>query len=242
MYTLFNKKSRMIARKINEKYIVENFAVLSKLNSGTQKIGLQEYMVVPSNLSDYLHTIKRKAQIIGIKDIGYIIVRCGIRAGSRVVEGGVGSGSLTTALLYYTYPNGHVYTYEIRSDHAEFAKRNIERIEHNHWTLKIGDITRDVTERDVDAFLVDIPEPWNAISSAEHSLKVGGCFMAYVPTYNQMEKIYKIMKTKGFIDMEATSLLKIDMHIGDLGTRPENIEVPHTGFLVFGRKARLQTF
>ncbi len=236
MFTLFNNRKRYIAWKKGDKYVVGDFAVLRNLHEGKIKIGLKEYISMKSNLYDYLSTIRRNAQIIDIKDSSYIIARCGIRAGSVVVEGGMGSGALTTALLYFTYPSGRVFTYERRKDFAEFAKNNVERIEHEHWTLKHGDVTKDVEEREVDAFVVDIPEPWNAVDMAKKALKRGGCFSSYVPTFNQMEKVYKKMEEEGFMDMEACEIIKRGMHVGELGTRPDNIEVGHTGFMIFGRK------
>ena len=236
MYTLIHGKKRFLAYKKGNMFIVGDFAVLKNIKEGKMKIGLHEYTVVRSNLYDYMTTIRRKAQIIGMKDASYIIARCGIKNGFRVVEGGAGSGSLTTALLYFTHPDGHVYTYELRRDFAEMAKKNVERLPYTNWTLKMGDVTRDVTERNVDAFIVDIPEPWNTVKMAKKALRSGGCFCSYVPTYNQMEKVYHTLEDSGFIDMEASEIIKRDMHIGKLGTRPENIEVGHTGFLIFGRK------
>ncbi len=237
MYTLFSGKKRFVARKKDDFFIVDYLAVLRNLKEGRMKIGLEEYIVVRSNLYDYMLTIERKAQTIGIKDASYIIAKCGIKNGSVVVEGGAGSGSLTTALLYFTHPNGHVYTYEIRRDFAEIAERNVSRLPFKNWTLKIGDVTKDVSERNVDAFIVDIPEPWNAVDMAIKALKTGGSFCSFVPTYNQMEKVYKKLKNSGFIDLEAVEIIMRRMHVGELGTRPENIEVGHTGFLVFGRKS-----
>ncbi len=217
-------------------YRVDDLAVLRDIKEGRIRIGLGEYAVVKSNIMDYLETINRKAQIIGPKDASYIIFHCGIRAGSTVVEGGVGSGALTMALLYFTYPGGHVFTYEKRKDFAEFARRNVQRGEYSHWTLKIGDVTRDVSERDVDAYILDIPEPWLGVDMAIKALRSGGCFAAYVPTYNQLERTYKDLKKSGFIELKAVEIIMRGIHVGPLGTRPENIEVAHTGFIVFGRK------
>ncbi len=237
MYTLFHGKKRLVAHREGDFFIIDDLAVLKSLKEGKIKIGLEEYTVMPSNLYDYMETIGRKAQTIGIKDAAYIVARCGIRNGSTVVEGGAGSGSLTTALLYFTHPDGHVYTYELRRDFAEIAKRNVTRLPFNNWTMKIGDVTADVSERNVDAFIVDIPEPWNAVDMAIKALKRGGCFCSFIPTYNQMEKVYRELNNSGFIDLEAVEIIMRKMHVGKLGTRPENIEVGHTGFLIFGRKS-----
>ncbi len=236
MYTLLSGKKRYIAKK-DHMYRVEDFAVLKDLKEGKMRIGTREFFVLKSNLYDYMETLRRKAQIITLKDAAYIIAKCGIRSGYRVVEGGAGSGAMTTALLYYVYPHGEVYTYEMREDFARIAKENVERGDFaKNWKLKIGDIRKDVEERDVDAFILDIPDPWNAVEMARTSLKTSGCLMAYVPTFNQMERVYKEMVQAGFVDMEACEIIKRNMVIGDKGTRPDNLEVAHTGYMVFGRK------
>ena len=46
-------------------------------------------------------------------------------AGARVLESGVGSGALTTALLRAVGPTGRVTGYEIRDDFAQRAVRNV---------------------------------------------------------------------------------------------------------------------
>ena len=237
MFTLIKDGKKYLAYPRGEMYLIEDLGVIRKIEDGEMKIGTNNFVVIKSNLKDYLDTLKRKAQIIGLKDSSYIIGICGIRDGFRVVEGGVGSGSLTTSLLYFTYPSGHVYTYEMRREFADFARKNVERMEHEHWTLKIGDVRKDVVEREIDAFIVDIPDPWNAVPLAKKALKRGGCFSSYIPTYNQVEKTYKKLEEMNFVDISACEIIRRGVHVGPMGTRPENIEVAHTGFMVFGRKA-----
>ncbi len=237
MYTLLSEKKRIVAIEKKNGYEIGDFAFIKKLEPGRTKIGLQEYKVLSTNLYDLMLTLKRKAQIITLKDAAYMVARCGIRSGMRVIEAGAGSGALTTVLLWYVYPDGDVYTYEIREDFAKIARNNVERLENrDHWHLKMGDVRDGVDEQDVDAFILDIPDPWNAVESAKNALKYSGTFCAFVPTYNQLEKTYHALKKSGFVDLEACELIKRDIVVGDLGTRPSNIEVPHTGFMVFGRK------
>ena len=236
MLTVLDGKRRYLARK-NGMYHIGDFAVLKELKEGRAKLGTREVYVLRSNLYDYISTLKRKAQIIALKDAAYIIARCGIRSGWRVVEGGAGSGAMSLALLYYTYPDGKVYTYELRDDFAAIAKKNVENAGlQANWILKKGDIRKDVEERDVDAFILDIPEPWEAVDMAKKALRQSGCIMAYIPTYNQLERVYRKMKSVGFVDLEATEIIKRDILVGEMGTRPDNVEVAHTGFMVFGRK------
>ncbi len=238
MLTVLDGRKRFLAKREEDgMYHIGDFGLLKELKEGRMKIGVRDVYVLRSNLYDYISTIKRKAQIISLKDSAYIIARCGIRSGWRVVEGGAGSGAMSIALLYFVHPNGKVYTYEMREDFAKIARKNVENAGlQNNWVLKIGDIRKDVEERDVDAFILDIPEPWDALDMAKTALKKSGCLMAYVPTYNQLERVYRNMKDVGFVDMDAKEIIMRSIVVGDMGTRPDNIEVAHTGFMVFGRK------
>ncbi len=237
MYTVLRGGKRYLAEKRNGMYRVGDFAVLKDLSPGRILMGTQEGIVLRSNLYDYISTLRRKAQIITLKDSAYIIARCGIRSGMRVVEAGAGSGALTTSLLYFLHPDGELITYELREDFARIARENVQRVESSaRWELKIGDVRKDVEERDVDALILDIPEPWEAIPTAMEILKPSGCFSAYVPTYNQVERTYRELEAAGFVDLEACEVIKRDMVVGPLGTRPDNLEVAHTGFMVFARR------
>ncbi len=236
MLIAFDGKRRYLVRK-DGMYHVGDFAVVKELKEGKMKLGTREFFIMRGNLNDYVETIRRKAQIIALKDASYIIARCGIRSGWRVVEAGAGSGAMSIALLYYVHPDGRVYTYEMREDFARIARENVERTGlGENWVLKMGDVRQDVSERDVDAFVLDIPDPWNAVKMAREALRISGCLVAYVPTYNQLEKVYKEMQGEGFVDLEACEVIKRDMVVGSMGTRPDNLKVAHTGFLVFGRK------
>ncbi len=200
-------------------------------------LGDEEFFILPPTIDDFVDCMERKAQIIKPKDAAVIIMRTNIGAGSVVIEGGCGSGALTVALLRAVRPNGRVITYELRNDFAEIAKRNVERMNlEEWWTLKIGDVRKDVEERNVDAFIVDIPDPWNCIDAANKALKPGGVFCAYVPTYNQLEKTVKNLRDKGFVEVRAYEIMEREIVVGEMGTRPTNEYIGHTGFIIFGRK------
>ena len=62
------------------------------------EIGSKKFWVLKPSVMDKLIGLKRKAQIILPKDIAHIILYCSIQSGYNVLEAGVGSGSLTTAL------------------------------------------------------------------------------------------------------------------------------------------------
>ena len=54
-----------------------------------------------------------------------ILVEGDIFMGARVLGGGAGSGRCLTCCVR---PEGHVFSYEIREDHLEFAENNVRRV------------------------------------------------------------------------------------------------------------------
>ena len=82
-------------------------------------------VAVRPTLAEYVLEMPRGAQVIYPKDLGPILVLADVFPGARVLESGVGSGALTTALLRAIGPTGHVTGYEIRDDFAQRAVRNV---------------------------------------------------------------------------------------------------------------------
>ncbi|MEC9366982.1 MAG: SAM-dependent methyltransferase, partial [Chloroflexota bacterium] len=69
----------------------------------------------------YTLNMPRVATIVYPKDIGAIITYCNVSNGDIVIEAGSGSGSLTVNLSEIVGEEGHVYSYDIRSDMSDTA-------------------------------------------------------------------------------------------------------------------------
>ena len=76
--------------------------------------------------ADFALKMKRGAQVIYPKDLGPIITYADVYPGARVLEAGTGSGALTIALLRGVGDTGRVVTYEIRDEHGDQARANLE--------------------------------------------------------------------------------------------------------------------
>ena len=83
------------------------------------------YLVFRPRLSEYALEMPRKSAIVYPKDVGIILVWADIYPGATVVESGLGSGSLTLALLRAVGPTGQVIVYEQRADMIPPALANI---------------------------------------------------------------------------------------------------------------------
>jgi tRNA (adenine57-N1/adenine58-N1)-methyltransferase len=201
------------------------------------KIGAQELIVLKPSVKDLLSMVERKAQIMIPKDSFLIPMHLDISCGSRVVEGGVGSGALTLVLLKAVAPSGKIISYELRKDHADLAKRNVAMTDlEKCWELRIGDICSVKLEKDLDAAVLDIPNPWDAIENVERALKVGGHICCYIPNANQLADAVKKMRETGFSEVVSIETIQREMVVHEGGVRPSFDSLGHTGYLAFGRK------
>jgi tRNA (adenine57-N1/adenine58-N1)-methyltransferase len=202
------------------------------------EIGSKKFWVFRPGVMDKLIGLKRRAQIILPKDIAHIVLYCSIQPGHNVLEAGVGSGSLTTALASIVAPNGKVISYDTRKDFIEHAEKNL-KINGLEKYVKIleKDVTKGISERNLDAVILDIPNPWDAVGRAYKSLRAGGYLCCYSPLISQLEQTVKELRKHNFIEIKTFENIQREMIIGERGTRPSFNMLGHTGYLTFARKA-----
>jgi tRNA (adenine57-N1/adenine58-N1)-methyltransferase catalytic subunit len=196
------------------------------------------YHAVRPSLSDLLGSVRRGAQIVTSKDAAQIVHLASVGPGGRVGEAGAGSGALTIALAYAVGPAGHVTSYDRRPDFLAAARSNVERAGlSGRVSFRERDVVTDgIDETDLTSVVLDLPEPWEVLASAGSALRVGGYVATYTPTYNQLERTVRTMRTLGFDEVRAVEVLERGLHVGEGGTRPEFEMLGHTGFLATGRK------
>lgn len=206
---------------------------------GTQvstHLGKTFTMLQPA-LDDLLRNIERNTQVVYPKDIGYILLSLGIGPGSHVVEAGTGSGALTVALAHAVGPQGHVYSYERRSDAQAIAKANLEHFGlADRVTLKSRDISEGFDERDLPALFLDLPDPENYLAQVRAALQPGGFFGSLLPTSNQVSALLTALKAHHFGFVEVSEILHRYYKPVPERLRPADTMNAHTGFLIFARR------
>jgi tRNA (adenine57-N1/adenine58-N1)-methyltransferase len=201
----------------------------------SSSMGYKFYIAKPT-IRDYIEKFTRRTQIIYPKDAAYILVLGNIGPGSRVVEAGTGSGALTCMLANAVRPDGHVYSYEIREEFLKEAEKNIEKVGLKNWiTLKLKDITKGIDEKDVDAIVLDMPDPWLVIDEAKKALKGSAPLISFLPTVNQLIKFLPHLKEKGFFDIHAIELIEREYQAEPDKLRPRNVIIGHTGYIIYAR-------
>jgi tRNA (adenine57-N1/adenine58-N1)-methyltransferase len=196
------------------------------------------YLMKPLPIDYIERGLKRVTQIIYPKDQGLIVMLLGIAPGLKVLEIGVGTGCTTAILANIVKPTGHVYGYEVREDFINIAKRNLSELGLlDYVTIKLKDAREGIDERDIDAAIVDIGNPWDVLERVYEALKPSAPIVFFVPSMNQIEKLYKaLIDYGGFIDIRCYEVLLREIKLSIESIRPANFMVGHTGYIMFARK------
>ena len=219
--------------------VVDGTSICDATFGDGMTVGGRRFVLLKPSVRDLLSVIERKAQIMLPKDSFAIPMHLDIAEGSRVIEGGVGSGAMTTVLLKAVGAAGTVYSYEMREDYSALARRNISMAGlSERWELRTEDICRAKLERNVDAAFLDIPNPWDAISNITNSLRPGGHLCCYMPNANQLYQAVTKMREIDLSEIHSFETLQREMVVHDGGIRPSFDMLGHTGYLAFGRKIR----
>ena len=191
-------------------------------------------LAVRPTLADYVLEMPRGPTIIYPKDLGLIVSLGDIYPGATVVEGGLGSGSLTAALLRAVGSTGKVITYEIDEKVVPKAQRNLQQIlpDTSNLRVKIGDIYLGMDERNVDRVVLDVPEPWQAVPGIGDALVMGGIMLSFLPTVLQVHQlVMALQEDTRFQRLETTETLLRPWHVAERSVRPAHRMVAHSGFL-----------
>jgi tRNA (adenine57-N1/adenine58-N1)-methyltransferase catalytic subunit len=194
------------------------------------------YLIEPTTY-DLIMKSERKTQIIYPKDLGFIAARTGLKNGSKVLEIGTGSASLTTFMASIVKPNGHIYSFDVNADFIAVAKRNLEKAQMTDYvTICEHDPHQGIDIRDVDVAIVDLGDPWTVVDQVYDSLKGSGAFVAICPTMNQLENTATKLKFSRYVDIDCVEMMIRNIEARQGMTRPSTRMIGHTTYLIFARK------
>ena len=190
----------------------------------------KEFLVYDAYFVDRVERIKRGPAVMLNKDVGLIIANTGINAKSKILEAGTGSGLLTAFLANIS---GNITSYEHKKEIFELAKRNLDDLKLK-VKLKNKDIYEGVDEKNLDAIILDLAEPWKVLKHAEKALKCGGFLVAYLPNITQVIQLVRSLNSPFILD-KVEEVIEREWYVDDR-VRPVNTILGHTAFLVFVRK------
>lgn len=202
--------------------------------------GNARLLLLRPRLADFILKMKRGAQVVYPKDLGPILVYADIGPGMTVLEAGTGSGALTMGLARAVGPTGRVVTVEKRDDHADHARKTLERWFGEvpaHVEMRVDDVADVVEEVEPERIVLDVAEPWHTVEAAAHFQPPGGVLCSYLPTVPQVQVLVDTAREAGtFAEIEVKEFLMRDWNVKGRSVRPDHSMVGHTGFLIFMRR------
>lgn len=197
--------------------------------------------VLRPRLLDYSLEMPRNSAIVYPKDLAMLVMWADVYPGATVLEAGIGSGSLTTALLRAVGERGRVICYELRPDFIPTALNNVRRFLGDPANLLIRehDVYAGIPDGPVDRIVLDLPEPWRVVPHAADGLRPGGMLAAYSPSILQAQQTVLSLEHAGhYAQIETLETFYRPWYIKDSAVRPVQQMVAHTAFLTFARKLR----
>lgn len=199
----------------------------------------EHFLVLRPTYADLIPHLPRAAQVIYPKDTGPLLIWGDVYPGATVIEGGVGAGAFTIALLRAVGPHGRVISYELREDFAATARRNVATFfgEAPNWELKLRDLYEGFDETGADRVFVDLPEPGRALGVVACALRPGGVFVSYVPTALQLKDTVESLQARpDFGEIESFETLFRNWHVKGMSVRPVHRMIAHSAFIIIARR------
>ncbi|CAC11981.1 conserved hypothetical protein [Thermoplasma acidophilum] len=181
--------------------------------------------------------IRRNTQIISEIDASYIIMRCGLRPGMDILEVGVGSGNMSSYILYALNGKGTLTVVERDEDNLKKAMDNLsEFYDIGNVRTSRSDIADFISDQMYDAVIADIPDPWNHVQKIASMMKPGSVATFYLPNFDQSEKTVLSLSASGMHHLETVELMKRRILVREGATRPASDDLTHTAFITFAIK------
>jgi len=211
---------------VSKKELQKKDGSIVKTNKG------KTFSLLPASFPDHYTQIKRVAQIIPKKDLGFIIIETGVNKNSTVVDAGAGSGGLVCFLAHICKS---VVTYDIHDHHLSIVKANKKLLNLSNLTIKKKDIRKGFDEKNVDLVTLDLPDPWDALNAAARALKPGGFVVSYSPSIPQTMDFVNAIPDS-FIHLRTVEIFEREWEVEGRKVHPKSVSIGHSGFLTLLRK------
>lgn len=230
-----SKPGKWIITNLDKDFHIHNCMIPKEElhKEGAFKVDKDEFCIFTATPGDVYKNIKREVQLITLKDLGFIAATIGVHKEMVFADSGTGSGG---SCLFFAPLVKKVYSYDIREDAKTKVSKDIERLGITNIELETKSIYDSVKlPEKVDAFLLDVPEPWHAWPNMIANVKIGGWVVGYTPSANQMHNLVNKMP-ENFIHEKSCELIERKWKVKGMALRPSTADFSHTAFLSFFRR------
>lgn len=194
----------------------------------------KEFFILDADFMDSYKKLRKTAQTIPLKDLGFIIAETGLNKKSVVVDTGSGSGGSACFLAQFVKK---VYTYDVNENNLKQTAENARYFGLKNIVIKKQNAYEKIPNKNVDMVLLDLPEPWNALDSANKALKVGGFLVTYCPQITQSHQVVNALSKIGnYIQIKTIEIVERDWKVEGQIVRPRSLSNIHSAFLSVFRK------
>jgi tRNA (adenine57-N1/adenine58-N1)-methyltransferase len=195
----------------------------------------RSFLVLRPSLSDVVLKMPRGAQVIYPKDLGAILYASGYWTRDACPRSRRGFGSsldddASRGGINHGVRNSRGLCPDRRQNVHDMLGSDVS------YDVHIRDVTLGIEQEDFDRIILDMPEPWDVVAHAEHALRPGGIFLAYLPTINQTQLLRETLRRHSFGLEETVEILRRTWHIDGRSVRPDHRMVAHTGFITSARR------
>lgn len=191
----------------------------------------KEFSIIEASFIDSYKGIKKQAQTIPLKDLGFMLAETGVGKDSIVIDAGSGSGGAACFLARHVKK---VYSFDINEKNLTQAKENAQYFNIDNIEFKKVDVYKEIPVKEADMLLLDLPEPWKAIDAANMAIKHGGFIVIYCPQITQAQQF--INEAKEFLHLKTIEIMERDWKVEGQIVRPRSLSNIHSGFLVLLRR------
>jgi tRNA A58 N-methylase Trm61 len=188
----------------------------------------KEFHIIEASFNDSFSGIRKTAQTIPLKDLGFLIAESGIDAKSAVLDAGTGSGASAIFLARYAKA---VHSLDISKENLEQGKRNAEYFSIKNINFQELDLYTKTPNNIYDFALLDLPEPWRALSNIIGCMKHGSFIAAYCPQITQAHQFVNTATGLGLFHAKTIEIIERDWKIEGNIVRPKSLSNIHSGFI-----------
>jgi len=187
---------------------------------------------------DKIKFIKKGPQTSHFKDLGLLFSKIMPQKNWIMLEAGSGSGQVS---IFFSNYVKEIYSFEIRKEFYEIAKKNLEELKIGNVKLFNKDL-KDLKNFNVvfDFVFLDLAEPWNFLDLIHEKLRFLGFLAVYFVSPRQLDLFLNNLDRNKFLIIDMFEVIERKWELKEnekyLFAKPKTTGLMFTSIIVLLRK------